>query len=147
MDCMIYIAGPLFNEMERRQNAELDAILQENGFSTYLPQRDGGEFAKELAAGTAPEEVRRRMFLLDIEAVKDCEILLFLFDGRVPDEGACFELGMAYSLGKGCLGYKTDARSFIGGYDNLMLTESLEGVFHTPASLVDYLKKRKVDTP
>ena len=140
---MIYIAGPLFNEMERKRNAELDAILQDNGFDTYLPQRDGGEFAKELAAGERPEAIRKRMFSLDIAAVKNCDILLFLFDGRVPDEGACFELGMAYVLGKRCLGYKTDARAFIGGYDNLMLTESLEAMFHTTDALVAYLKETK----
>ena len=41
--------------------------------------------------------------------------------GRVPDEGACFELGYCYAKGKRCIGYKTDARSFIDGFDNVML--------------------------
>ena len=46
-----------------------------------------------------------------------CDAILFIFDGRVPDEGACFELGYCYAKGKKCIGYKTDARSFIDGYD------------------------------
>ncbi|MBP5727242.1 MAG: nucleoside 2-deoxyribosyltransferase, partial [Clostridia bacterium] len=47
-----------------------------------------------------------------------CDAVLFLFDGRVPDEGACFELGYCcYAKGKRCIGYKTDARSFIDGFD------------------------------
>ena len=32
-------------------------------------------------------------------------------DGRVPDEGACVELGIAYENGKRCYGFKTDTRS------------------------------------
>ena len=31
--------------------------------------------------------------------------------GRVPDEGACVELGIAYASGKRCYGFKSDARS------------------------------------
>lgn len=34
-----------------------------------------------------------------------------LVDGRVPDEGACVELGLAYAYGKRCYGAKTDTRS------------------------------------
>ena len=55
-------------------------------------------------------------------------LALFLFDGRVPDEGACFELGYCYAKGKRCIGYKTDARSFIDGFDNLMLCGAPETI-------------------
>ena len=34
-----------------------------------------------------------------------------VLDGRIPDEGACVELGIAYANGKRCYGVKTDARS------------------------------------
>lgn len=43
-------------------------------------------------------------------------------DGRVPDEGACVELGMAYAWNKICLGYKTDDRCLdFTGTDNLFI--------------------------
>ena len=140
---MIYIAGPLFNEMERLRNEKIDSILRDNGFTTYLPQRDGGNFANELSMGEDPENIRKRIFSRDVNSVKGCNILLFLFDGRVPDEGACFELGMAYAINKKCIGYKTDSRTFVSGYDNLMLSESLESVFDNITSLVEYLNKYK----
>ena len=39
-------------------------------------------------------------------------------DGRVPDEGACVEIGIGYALGKECVGLKTDVRGTFGGDDN-----------------------------
>ena len=39
----IYISAPLFNEMELKFNETMSNFLEERGFSTYLPQRDGGE--------------------------------------------------------------------------------------------------------
>ncbi|MCR5596608.1 MAG: nucleoside 2-deoxyribosyltransferase, partial [Lachnospiraceae bacterium] len=54
--------------------------------------------------------MRMRLSLLDCKHLDQCDVLLFLFDGRVPDEGACFELGYCFARGKRCIGYKTDAR-------------------------------------
>ena len=54
--------------------------------------------------------------------MKKCDILIFFLDGRVPDEGACVELGMAYAWNKICLGYKTDDRCLdFTGTDNLFI--------------------------
>ena len=143
---MIYLAAPLFNDMEKARNEALHTALRAAGFQTYLPQADGGVFADE-SAEQDPTQLRKRIFTNDVRAVQDCDILLFLFDGRVPDEGACFELGMAYALGKRCIGLKTDVRSFIEGYDNIMLSESLEAGFHDTDTLIEYLKKTEGSTP
>ena len=77
-----------------------------------------------------PDEInglpkRKYLFQLDCEHMDWYDAVLFLFDGRVPDEGACFELGYCYAKGKRCIGYKTDARSFIDGFDNVMLHSRL----------------------
>ena len=56
--------------------------------------------------------VRKYLFQLDCSHMDWFDAVLFLFDGRVPDEGACFEPGYCYAKGKRCIGYKTDARSF-----------------------------------
>ena len=50
-----------------------------------------------------------------------------VMDGRVPDEGACFELGYAYARGKTVLGLKTDTRVSEHGGDNVMLSSPLRG--------------------
>lgn len=56
-------------------------------------------------------------------------------DGKVPDEGACVEIGIAYALGKECIGLKTDARGAFGGADNPMVLGALK--FRVARSLWD----------
>lgn len=136
----IYIAAPLFNEAERAFNESIDAIVRECGHETYLPQRDGGCVADlpELIGGIPK---RRYLFDLDCEHMEWCDAVLFLSDGRVPDEGACFELGWCCAKGKRCIGYRTDVRSFIDGHDNVMLEGAVEKVLRTPDELRAYLKE------
>ncbi len=120
----IYISAPLFNEMEIRFNENVSKFLEERGFSTYLPQRDGGEDEMLLKDPKLWPEISKRVFERDVNALKDSSALLMIMDGRVPDEGACVELGMAYAYGKICIGFQTDTRSFATGQNNLMLDHS-----------------------
>ncbi len=122
-----YIAGPLFNDAEKSFNLKVDALVQSLGIETYLPQRDGGESIRMIREGQPPEQVRRRLFELDVNAVKACDLFVCVLDGRVPDEGTCVELGMAYMLGKTCIGYQTDSRRFALDYNNLMIENALNG--------------------
>ena len=58
------------------------------------------------------------------------DIVFINIDGRVPDEGACVELGMAYAAGKRCYGLKTDTRSIESSLDiNPMITGCLIKLF------------------
>jgi nucleoside 2-deoxyribosyltransferase len=130
----IYIAAPLFSEGERAFNERIDAILRACGHETFLPQREGG------CVADLPETIeglpkRQYLFRLDCAHMDWCDTLLFVFDGRVPDEGACFELGYCFAKGKRCIGYKTDARSFIDGFDNVMLHGAPETVLHSEEEL------------
>ena len=104
----IYIAAPLFNEAERAFNERIAVVLEECGHETFLPQREGGCVA-DLPDVIEGVEKRKYLFELDCRHMDWCDTLLFLFDGRVPDEGACFELGYCYAKGKRCICYKTDA--------------------------------------
>lgn len=135
----IYIAGPLFNVMERQRNEAINKALEEFGFTTFLPQRDGFSFATLVEQGMDAEEAKNLIYRKDLENLKDSDVLLFLFDGRVPDEGACFELGYSVAMGKLCLGLKTDVRSFYCGYDNTMLTGGLTKTFSTINDVITYL--------
>lgn len=130
----IYIAAPLFNEAERMFNMRTAEILEACGHKTFLPQRDGGCVA-DLPEMINGMEKRKYLFQLDCEHMDWCDTILFLFDGRVPDEGACFELGYCYAKGKHCIGYKTDARSFIDGFDNVMLHGAPEIVLRSEEEL------------
>ena len=135
----VYIAAPLFNEGERAFNEKVDAIVRECGHETFLPQKEGGCVADlpELINGIPK---RKYLFRLDCEHMDWCDTILFLLDGRVPDEGSCFELGYCFAKGKRCIGYKTDARSFIDGFENVMLHGSLEAILRNETELREYLR-------
>lgn len=62
---------------------------------------------------------------------------------KLRHEGACFELGYCYAKGKRCIGYKTDARSFIDGFDNAMLYGAVETVLHNEDELREFFSTAK----
>lgn len=118
----IYFAAPLFNEMELKRNEEMAKLLRSWGYEVYLPQESAGLSAKIIAEGGDTYAVSKKIFESDLNGIKNCDILIFFLDGRVPDEGACVELGMAYAWNKVCLGYKTDDRCLdFTGTDNLFI--------------------------
>ena len=131
MASKIYFAAPLFDDMEFRRNAEECAKLEEAGYEVYLPQRDAGE----AAAGTP----RDRLFHDDVAHVRECDILVAYIDGRVPDEGTVFEIGMAFALGKPIYMVRSDRRSFMQGHLNVMLEFAGLSV-HTTEEVIRCLK-------
>lgn len=125
----VYFAGPLFNDGEKEYNLKITAILESYGYEVFLPQRDG-YLAAELANMTE-EEKTAKIFEKDTDEVQKADILFIVLDGRVPDEGACVELGIAYASGKRCYGFKNDARSMEYGMDiNPMITGCFVHLFH-----------------
>ncbi len=121
----IYIAGPLFSEAELRYNLELDQFLVCLGFETFLPQRDGYRLSDLLEDGMTKSDALRVIFNRDLAEIQNCDILILIMDGRVPDEGACVELGYAYASMKECVGIKTDTRSLLSGLDNPLIIGAL----------------------
>lgn len=93
---LIYVSGPLFSEAERRFNLDLTQKLEALDFRVFLPQRDGVERDKPPYDAMAPEERRQAMFDLDESQIIASDGFLFVLDGRVPNEGTCVELGIAY---------------------------------------------------
>ena len=94
----IYFAGPLFSEAEKEFNQKLTEKLEHISFQVFLPQRDGVERNKAPFNKLSKTKRRLVLFKLDITKVSESDIFLFILDGRVPDEGACVELGIAWSL-------------------------------------------------
>jgi len=121
----IYIAGPLFCDAELEYNEKLDKFLSDLGFTTFLPQRDGYKLV-ELEKKVGRKEALGIIFDRDVQEIRVCDAVVFNMDGRVPDEGACVEIGIAYALGKECIGLKTDARGAFGGADNPMVLGALK---------------------
>ncbi len=105
----VYFAAPLFSQGEKDYNLKLTKVLEDYGYQVFLPQRDG--FLAPELEGKTEEEIMRMIFEKDLSEVLKADIVFMVLDGRVPDEGACVELGIAYANGKRCYGVKTDARS------------------------------------
>jgi nucleoside 2-deoxyribosyltransferase len=140
---LIYLAGPLFSEAERRFNVELTEKLEDLGFRVFLPQRDGVEREKAPYDTMTPEERRHAMFHLDKSKILDSDIFVFVLDGRVPDEGACVELGIAYcqkelrNSQKFLIGLHTDPRAaFIGARLNPMVSVPLDFIAEDEETLL-----------
>lgn len=146
----IYFAGPLFSEAEKKFNQELTEKLESNGFSVFLPQRDGIERNKPPYDTMEPDERRKAMFELDRSKILDSDIFLFILDGRVPDEGACVELGIAYTQkyiekkGKRLVGLHTDSRAvFMGSKLNPMIKVPLDYIANNEEELIKFLRTQE----
>ncbi len=122
----IYVAGPLFSEAEKQYNEYLSKCLEDMGFETFLPQRDGYELSELLANGDSESFAMGKIFKRDISEIQKSDIVVFVMDGRVPDDGACVEIGYAYAMGKECIGLKTDPRTLMSDLDNPMILGALK---------------------
>ena len=78
------------------------------------------------------------------------KIFLFILDGRVPDEGACVELGIAYAQKyinkkkKILIGLHTDSRAaFMGSKLNPILKVPLDYVASNEEELINFLRTQK----
>jgi nucleoside 2-deoxyribosyltransferase len=144
---LIYFAGPLFSAAERSFNARLTDKLERNGYEVFLPQRDGAERDRQPYDRMGKEERRAAMFELDKRKVFECDVFLFVLDGRVPDEGACVELSLAHAhktfekAEKLLLGLHTDPRAaFLGSRLNPMVRVPLDRVVEDEEMLLEILE-------
>lgn len=108
----------------------------------YLPQEDGALLVELVADGMPVDEAKSAIFARDIQAIERCDILLLVMDGRVIDEGACFELGYAYRGGKICIGLKTDPRSLLPIGDNPMIECALRRTFGDISEVSEWIRSR-----
>ena len=127
----VYCAGPLFTQKEKEEMNELASALEEAGFKTFLPHRDGLELTtcsqnlieKGLDAEHVKDLVARAIFALDVyKVVVDCDAIVVNLNGRVPDEGAISEAALAWCANKIVIGYKADTRSVLMGKDNPLVS-------------------------
>lgn len=125
---MIYLASPLFSSSERIENQRICEVL-ERWCEVFLPQRDGGLVTQFIQRGVPHQEAYRMVFARDVEALTACDAVVINLDGRVVDEGAAFELGFAYALGKRCVGYRSDVRVLLPWGLNPMIVAPLSETF------------------
>lgn len=113
---MIYIAAPLFSEMERDYIDKIvDIICDELELDSwddfYLPHRDnkyGDCFESDI-------------YDENMKYLNKCGIMIAILDGKDVDSGTAFEIGYFAAQDKPVLGLLTDERS----YDNNELNKKL----------------------
>ena len=143
---LIYFAAPLFCKAEKEFNLRLTDKLEERGFVVFLPQRDGVESSEPPYNEMTNDERRQAIFAIDRDKTLEADIFLFILDGRVPDEGACVELGLAYGQkhllqrDKLLIGLQTDSRAaFLGAQLNAMVQGPFEYITDNESDLIDIL--------
>ena len=143
MKRILYFASPLFSVGEREYNLRVRSILDPY-FNVYLPHVDGPFFPDLLAAGLDPAEAKKKIFVTDIEALKRCDLFLINLSGRTVDEGAAFELGVAWNLGKPCYGLKEDIRQLTAHGNNPMVDVALIHIFSDLHELSTWISDNKL---
>jgi nucleoside 2-deoxyribosyltransferase len=145
---LVYFAAPLFCQAEKAFNLQLTEKLEELGLAVFLPQRDGIESSKPPYSDMTNDERRQAIFAVDRDKVLEADVFLFVLDGRVPDEGACVELGIAYGQkhllqqDKLLIGLQTDSRAaFLGATLNAMIHGPLEYIVDNENDLISALEK------
>lgn len=133
----MYIAAPLFSQAEREFNAQLKSVLSKY-FRIYLPQEDGGLMVDMIAKGIPAKRAAFEVFQRDVHAIGVCDLILIILDGRSVDEGAAFELGLAYGMKKSCFGLRTDPRQLLPSGNNPMLESSIERIFQSLNELINW---------
>jgi len=134
----VYFAASLFNEGERAINRQVEEMINELGYSTWFPQEDVGLLTDFIEKdGMSLAEAREHIFRLNIKEVQEADTVVFVLDGRVPDEGACIETGIAWGLNKRIIGLKTDFRDGEPGGNNILT----DGIGSEMAGSIDELRQ------
>ncbi len=89
----VYLAAPFFSEAEREFNIRLLHEL-ECHWDVFYPYRDGVRMDELVTEGVDFIAAAKRVWVCDVDRVRDSDVLLAVLDGRVPDEGVCVELAL-----------------------------------------------------
>lgn len=136
----IAVLGPLFSEADKMYNLVLVEPLDED-HTVYLPQRDGGllvEMVRRMSRERAIAIIDRK----NMQAIAECDLAIFVLDGRVPDDGMLVELGVAHQMGKVCIALQTTPIRLLPQGNNPMIEKRLTcPPFPTRDELYDWVDR------
>lgn len=92
----IYLASPFFNEEELEVYRRAIRLLRDEGYDVYVPQ----EHTVENAWSLSNEEWARQVFIEDVAAIDEVEVVMVLNFGMYSDSGTAWEAGYAFAKGK-----------------------------------------------
>ncbi|HDZ09178.1 nucleoside 2-deoxyribosyltransferase [Pseudohongiella sp.] len=136
----VYLASPLFSIIERELNTSLCTIL-ETSFTVYLPQRDGPLIELDRDSTDSIHTLKDMAFRSDIDALRSCDVMVAVLDGRALDEGVCIEMGFAKALGKRIIGVKTDIRVALPWGNNPMVDGCVDVWVADPLTITEVIHR------
>ena len=91
----IYLASPFFNEKEVFVYEQIIGKLRQK-HEVFVPREHVIENAWEMTN----KDWGKAVFDMDIDAIRDCEVVVALNWGIYSDSGTAWECGFAYGIGK-----------------------------------------------
>lgn len=127
----VYLAGPLFNEMELAFNADFATRIRETypDVELFVPQEQGDINNKESYADS------KMIAQLDTQAVLESDLMIAVLDGQIIDPGVASEIGVAYQAGIPVLGLYSDTRQ--QGATNQQKLDALQEVAESQFSYIN----------
>lgn len=89
----IYLASPFFTERQRDTVSKIANILRAAGNEVFVPM----EHKIEDAWSYSPREWAEKVFSMDLDAIRSCDVVVALYYGLNSDTGTAFEIGYAYA--------------------------------------------------
>lgn len=129
----VYVAGPLFDEGERWFIEEVDRLIRNKGFDTFLPHRDNPPKTSDNV---------RQIYENDRAGIDRCQVLVANLNGIMTDDGTAWEMGYAFAKGKHIIGLFTDWRARFPNSNevvNLMMQCSMDRLVRSLEELEDAL--------
>ena len=116
----VYLAAPLFSDVECDFNSKLRDELEGLGMSVFLPQEHSNDT-------NAQRDARQEgIFNKNVATIDETDMMVAVLDGVDVDSGTAWEIGYAYARGLPVYGMRTDFRTLgIEGTVNLMIEQSV----------------------
>lgn len=89
----LYLASPLFNELELENISKAVNILRGRNFDVFAP-------SEVIIEDKNNAEWGKKIFEIDKNAIKSCDAVVVLYYGLYSDSGTAWECGFAFGLNK-----------------------------------------------
>jgi nucleoside 2-deoxyribosyltransferase len=136
----LYFAAPLFSDAERIYNARMVNLIEQL-CPVFLPQRNGHLVSELMTQGMTIDVAFKEIRRADMNAIRECSIIVGVLDGASIDDGVAFEIGYAFALGKTCIGFQTDFRRSIFGRNNPIVELALKSIVTDEVSLLRTIRE------
>ena len=90
----IYLASPFFDATECHYYHRAIEALRSAGYEVYVPQEHSIEGGWEMPN----EEWAKAVYLEDVNAIRNCDVVMILNFGMYSDSGTAWEAGYAYAM-------------------------------------------------